>query len=216
MSKLDRTALGVKPREKYRLTTWPSYNEGLQQRGSLTLWLSEEVAQQWYHQGQGQQGGRVIYANACIVLLLTLKVTFKLPFVQLEGFACWLMTLLQLDLQIPNYSQICRRQKGLPVPIGLRKRLLGEPVPLVIDSRGLKGYGAGAWKVPQHGVGKRGTWRKLHWAVDEQRGQIMAHQLTEKETDDASQLPELVEKILQRGVQVNKVGADGSYDTFSI
>ena len=55
---------------------------------------------------------------------------------------------------------------------------------------------------------------QLHLAVDEQRGQIMAHQLTEKETDDASQLPELVEKRQQRGVEVNKVGAQGSYDTF--
>jgi len=214
MSKIDRTALGVKPKEKYRLTNWPAYNQGLKQRGSLTLWLSEEVAQQWYHQGQRQKGGRVIYANACIVLLLTLKVTFKLPFRQLEGFACSLMRLLQLDLQIPSYSQICRRQKGLPVPIGLRKGLLSEPVHLVIDSSGLKVYGEGEWKVRQHGVGKRRTWRKLHLAVDEQTGQIMAHQLTEKETDDASQLPELVEKIQQRGVKVNKVGADGSYDTF--
>jgi hypothetical protein len=214
MSKIDTTALGVKPKEKYRLTNWPAYNQGLKQRGSLTLWLSEEVAQQWYHQGQRQKGGRVIYANACIVLLLTLKVTFKLPFRQLEGFACSLMRLLRLDLQVPDYSQICRRQKGLPVPIGLGKRLLSETVHLVIDSSGLKIYGEGEWKVRQHGVGKRRTWRKIHLAVDEQTGQIMAHQLTEKETDDASQLPELVEKIQQTGVQVNKVGADGSYDTF--
>jgi hypothetical protein len=214
MSKIDTTALGVKPKEKYRLTHWPAYNQGLKQRGSLTLWLSDEVAQQWYHQGQRQKGGRIIYANACILLLLTLKVTFKLPFRQLEGFACSLMTLLQLDLQIPSYSQICRRQKGLPVPIGLCKGLLDEPVHLVIDSSGLKVYGEGEWKVRQHGVGKRRIWRKLHLAVDEQTGQIMAHQLTEKETDDASQLPELVEKIQQRSVQVNKVGADGSYDTF--
>lgn len=214
MSKIDTTALGVKPKEKYRLTNWPAYNQGLKQRGSLTLWLSDEVAQQWYHQGQRQKGGRVIYANACILLLLTLKVRFKLPFRQLEGFACSLMTLLQVDLRIPNYSQICRRQKGLPVPIGLSKALLGEPVHLVIDSSGLKVYGEGEWKVRQHGVGKGRTWRKLHLAVDEQTGQIMAHQLTEKQTDDASQLPELVEKIQQRGVQVNKVGADGSYDTF--
>ena len=214
MSKIDTTALGVKPKEKYRLTNWSAYNAGLKQRGSLTLWLSEDVAQQWYHQGQRQKGGQFIYANNCILLLLTLKVTFKLPFRQLEGFACSLMELLQVDLQIPDYSQICRRQNGLSVPIGLDKRLLGEPVHLLIDSSGLKVYGEGEWKVRQHGVGKRRTWRKLHLAVDEKTGQILAQRLTDKETDDASQLPELVAEGQKTVASVSKVGADGSYDTF--
>jgi hypothetical protein len=214
MSKIDKAAFEVKPKEKYRLTNWSAYNVGLKQRGSLSLWLSEELAQQWYHQGQRQKGGQFIYADACILLLLTLKVTFKLPFGQLEGFACSLMDLLQLDLQVPDYSQICRRQKGLPIPLGLGKRLLSEPIHLVIDSSGLKVYGQGEWKVRQHGVSKRRTWRKLHLAVDEQTGQILAQRLTDKDTHDASQLPDLVEQVQQRGVKVNRTGADGSYDTF--
>ena len=204
----------VKPKEKYHLANWPAYNAGLTQRGSLTLWLWEDVAQQWYHQGRAQKGGQFIYANSCILLLLTLKITFKLPFRQLEGFACSLMELLQLNLTVPNYSQICRRQKGLSVPLGLGKRLLGEVVHLVIDSSGLKVYGEGEWKVRQHGVSKRRTWRKLHLAVDEQTGQILAQQLTDKDTDDASQLPDLVQQVQQTGVKVSKTGADGSYDTF--
>jgi hypothetical protein len=157
MSKIAPPIDSVKPKEKYQLTNWSSYNAGLKQRGSLTLWLCEDVAQQWYHQGQRQKGGQFIYANACILLLLTLKVTFKLPFRQLEGFACSLMDLLKLDLCVPDYSQICRRQKGLPVPLSVSKGLLGEPVHLVIDSSGLKVYGEGEWKVRQHGVGKRRT-----------------------------------------------------------
>jgi hypothetical protein len=148
MSKIATLVLPAKPngaaqREKYRLTNWSAYNAGLKQGGSLTLWLSDEVAQQWYYQGQRQKGGQFIYANDCILLLLPLKVTFKLPFRQLEGFACSLMGLLKLDLQVPDYSQICRRQKGLPVPLGLNKQLLAEPVHLVIDSSGLKVYGEG-------------------------------------------------------------------------
>ena len=180
----------------------------------MTLWLCEDVAQQWYHHGQRQKGGQFIYANDCILLLLTLKVTFRLPFRQLEGFACSLMELLKVNLRVPDYSQICRRQKDLPAPLGLFKRLLGEPVHLVIDSSGLKIYGEGEWKVRQHGVSKRRTWRKLHLAVDEQTGQILAHRLTDKDTDDACQLPDLVQQVQQRGIKVNKTGADGSYDTF--
>jgi hypothetical protein len=70
------------------------------------------------------------------------------------------------------------------------------------------------WKVRQHGVGKRRTWRKLHLAVDEKTGQILAQQLTDKDVDDASQLPALVEEVGTTGSRINKVGADGSYDTF--
>jgi hypothetical protein len=174
MSKIDTSTVVVKLKEKYRLRNWSSYNAGLQQRGSLTLWLSEDVAQQWYHQVQRQKGGEFIYADECILLLSTLKVTFKLPFRQLEGFACWLMALLKLGLRVADYSQICRRQKGLTLPLGLSKCLLNEPVHLVIDSSGLKVYGEGEWKVPQHGVSKHRTWGKLHLAVDEKTGQILA------------------------------------------
>jgi D-hexose-6-phosphate mutarotase len=70
-------------------------------------------------------------------------------------------------------------------------------VPGVIESSGLKIYGQGEWKVPQHGVGKRRTWRKLHLAVDENTGQILAQRLTHKDVDDASQLPELVQEVQQ-------------------
>ena len=98
--------------------------------------------------------------------------------------------------------------------MGLGKRLLSEPIHLVIDSSGLKVYGEGEWKVGQHGVGKRGTWPKIHLAVDEQTGQILAHRLTDKDTDDACQLPDLVQQVRQTGVKVNRTGADGSYDTF--
>ena len=68
---------------------------------------------------------------------------------------------------------------------------------VVIESSGLKVYGEGEWKVRQHGVGKRRTWRKLHLAVDENTGQILAQRLTHKDVDDASQLPELVQEVQQ-------------------
>jgi len=216
MSKIVIPTEAIKPKEKYCLSNWSAYNEGLKQRGSLTLWLSEEVAQQWYYQGQQQKGGPFTYSNDCIVLLLTLKVSFKLAFRQLEGFACSLMRLLKLDLRIPDYSQICRRQKGLAVPLSFQKQLLSEPLHLVIDSSGLKVYGAGEWKVRQHGVGKRRTWRKLHLAVDEKSGQILAQRLTDKDINDASQLVDLVEDVRQAGIEVKKVGANGAYDTSEV
>jgi hypothetical protein len=29
------------PKQKHRVTNWPDYNEGLRQRGDLTVWINE-------------------------------------------------------------------------------------------------------------------------------------------------------------------------------
>jgi hypothetical protein len=50
----------------------------------------------------------------------------------------------------------------------------------VIDTTGLKVFGAGEWYVRKHGAGrgKRRTWRKLHLCVDEATKDIVAVDLT--------------------------------------
>jgi len=48
----------------------------------------------------------------------------------------------------------------------------------VVDSTGLKIFGAGEWKVRQHWVGKRRTWRKTDLAVDETRKDIIGIEVT--------------------------------------
>jgi transposase len=63
-------------------------------------------------------------------------------------------------------------------------------------------------------VSKRGTWRKIHLAIEEKTGQILSQRLTHKDTNDASQLPELVQEVQQAGVGVQKVGGDGAYATW--
>ena len=59
-------------------------------------------------------------------------------------------------------------------------RLPAGPVHLLIDSTGLKVYGAGEWLQEKHGARARRTWRKLHLAVDADTGMVMASTLTEK------------------------------------
>ncbi|MDX2249845.1 MAG: IS5 family transposase, partial [Bacteroidia bacterium] len=113
----------------------------------------------------------------------------------------------------PSYSQLSRRAKKLPVAIGAPKaqgRLF-----LVFDSTGLKVYGEGEWKVRQHGYSKRRTWRKLHLGVDEATGRVHAQALTEngKGDGDAQQFPALLDQVAS---PVERVGADGAYDTYEI
>jgi len=215
MTKVDALRNQHKPKDRYKITNWSEYNAGLKQRGSLTLWLDDKVAQSWYHQGPAKRGGQMIYSADCIVMLLSLKVTFRLGFRQLEGFAESILNLMGIDLQVPSYTQICRRQATLQVPLRIRQALRqGDAIHLVVDSSGLKIYGECEWKVRKHGWSKRRTWRKIHLGVDEHTGEITAVVLTDNKTDDAAVLGQLVADTFDQGVDIDKLGADGAYDTY--
>ena len=83
--------------------------------------------------------------------------------------------------------------------------------PIVIDSSGLNVHGEGEWKVRQHGVGKRRTWRKLHLAVDAENHEVIAAELTAAFVGDAPVLPDLLDQ-LDPEESIASVAADGLYD----
>ena len=96
-------------------------------------------------------------------------------------------------------------------------------VHIVIDSSGLKIYGQGERSAAVESTPARRrqtpylTRRargKIHLAVDEKTGQILAQRLRVKQSDDAWQLPDLVSEVRQTGLEVKKVGADGAYHTY--
>ena len=61
------------------------------------------------------------------------------------------------------------------------------PINLLIDSTGLKVFGAGEWLQEKHGAKARRTWKKLHLAVDADTGMIMASTLTGNDVGDPMQ-----------------------------
>lgn len=85
----------------------------------------------------------------------------------------------------------------------------GQPAHVLIDSTGLKVYGAGEWLQEKHGQKSRRGWRKLHLAVDAETGQIVASILTEQDVDDPSQVGPLLDQIEHA---IGRVMADGAYD----
>ena len=80
---------------------------------------------------------------------------------------------------------------------------------ILIDSTGLKVYGAGQWPEEKHGVRARRDWRKLHLAVDADNFSIVAHTLTDSDTIDPSQAGPLLSQTDGTPTQVT---ADGAYD----
>ncbi len=46
------------PKAKFTVTNWPEYENGLKQRGSLTLWLTPEAIALWKASARTTPGGQ--------------------------------------------------------------------------------------------------------------------------------------------------------------
>lgn len=86
-------------------------------------------------------------------------------------------------------------------------------IDIVVDSTGLKVFGEGEWKVPQHGAGKRRTWRKIHLAVDSSTHEIVAAVTTKSSTHDSAAVEPLLNQI---SIEVKSFRGDGAYDNHKI
>lgn len=196
-------------KKQYRIRNWQQYNKALVERGSLTVWMSAEALKNWSNTVKtGKRGRPVLYSNLAIQTMLTLQLLFRLPLRQTEGLLNSVLRLLTFELDAPDYSTLAKRTATLTVR--LSRRASQEPKHIVIDSTGVKVFGEGEWKVRQHGVGKRRTWRKVHIGVDEHTGEILATKVTDNSVHDSEVLPELLNQTLD---PVSRVSADGAYDT---
>lgn len=204
----------------YRISNWSHYNRALIQRGSLTVWVSEEAIRHWEYDGAPQHGGQYTYSALAIETCLKLRLIYKLPLRQTQGLVASIFRLLELNkVPVPHYSTLSRRHDGLPVTLCAKEAKSddeaaeGPPARhIVIDSTGLKVYGEGEWKQRQHGKSKRRTWRKIHLGLDPETGDITATRLTDNSQHDASQVAPLLEETLRQGRGISTVGGDGAYD----
>ena len=149
-------------KQKRKVTNWREYDAGLRQRGSLTVWFTDEAVQAWQAEPRTTRGGQPDYSALAILTALTLRAVFRLPFRQTEGLIGSVIGLLGLDLAVPDHTTLCRRAETLEVPRP-RPRSDGEPVHLLVDSTGLRLCGPGEWLVEKHGTRTRRSWRKLVW-----------------------------------------------------
>jgi len=195
-----------RPKTLYRVKNWSEYDRALVQRGSITIWLSEDFEENWQYSGEKQLGSQFEYSVQAITIMLTIKNVFHLPNRATEGFVRSLFAMLKVTLPVPDHTTLSRRGKGLEVT--LPKKVNGQ-VDIVMDSTGLKVYGEGEWKVRTHGKSKRRTWRKLHLGTDPQSGEIEAVALTENSVSDADMVEPLLDQIDQ---QIDHFAGDGSYD----
>ena len=194
------------PKQRHRVTNWSEYDAALRQRGSLTVWFTDEAAEAWAAEPRTTRGGRPSHSDVAITTALTLRAVFRLALRQTEGLVASIIGLLGLDLAVPDHSTLSRRAETLRVPRPRRGR---EPVHLLVDSTGLKLCGPGEWLVEMHGARTRRGWRKLHLATDADTGRIVASALTDKDADDGSRTGPLLDRI---DGPVASFTADGAFD----
>jgi hypothetical protein len=189
----------------------------LRQRGSLTVWFTDEAVAAWAAEPRATRGGQPRYSALAILTALTLRAVFRLAFRQAEGLIGSIIGLLGLTLRVPDHTTLSRRSATLAVPRPPRPSLgadgEGEPMHLLVDSTGLKLCGPGEWLVEKHGTRTRRSWRKLHLGVDAKTGQIVAASLTAKEVDDGAEVGALLDQV---DGAVASFTADGGYDQDSV
>ncbi|KZK81487.1 Transposase DDE domain protein [Pseudovibrio sp. W64] len=114
-----------------------------------------------------------------------------------------------LDLPVPDFSTLSRRADGLQLFDG-RQPPKSKLVHLVVDSTGVKIFGAGEWQETKHGNKvKCRSWRKLHLGMDLQSGEIVCCELTKDTVGDPTALSGLLDQIKD---PVATFRGDGAYD----
>src|SRR5271167_3890145 len=124
---------------RYKVRNWPEYNRALVRRGQLTLWFDERaVAAERDMARNNEPGGPKVYAAAAIERALILKSVFHLSLRATQGFLESVATLMRLELPVPDYGTVSRRQAGLAISLPAAFRSGARHV--VVDSTGLKVY----------------------------------------------------------------------------
>lgn len=184
---------------------WSRYNSTLVDRGKLTLWVPQDLTENWYCSDESSR----TYTDRAIEVLSILRFKFGLTLRETEGFAKSIFEWIGLKLDVPSYSTLCRRLGSLNL-ILWQDIQSNDRIHVVVDATGLKVYGEGEWKVRIHGHSKKRTWRKLHLAVDEANNRILGLVLTTNDFKDNEVLPVLMNQMDPENV--SRVTGDGAYD----
>src|SRR3954463_9405153 len=211
--KLNQAARHHIPRQRRKVTNWPAYDASLRQRGSLTVWFTDEAGDAWAAEPRTTRGGQPWYSELAILTALTVRAVFRLAFRQTEGLIGSIIGLLGLTLRVPDHPPLSRRAATVEVPQPRRPSPEAggdtEPLHLLVDSTGLKLCGPGEWLIEKHGTRKRRSWRKLHLGRDADTGQIVAATLTTHDVDDGAQVGPLLDQVAG---PVASFTGDGAYD----
>lgn len=190
-----------------RKRNWREYNKRLVQRGSLTFLIDPKIAETLGVGTRKKKKGRPLeFSDQLILMLLMIKIHYKMPYRMLEGFARFFFEQFK-KTKVPTYSLTCKRARGLSTKLPNLSSC--RPRTAIVDATGIKVQGEGEWKVKIHGKGRPRKWIKLHVAIDERTQEIVGEISTEATVDDGKAFPGVIQQV--RGCPETVIG-DGAYD----
>jgi hypothetical protein len=185
-----------------RKRNWREYNKQLVQRGSITFLIDPKLLKE--ERVKSKKPGRPLeYSDSLIIMLLMIKIHYRLTYRALQGFIESLLTAVA-----PCYTLVCKRAGSLKTP--LPKLGSSRPSVIILDASGVKVYGEGEWKVKVHGRGRPRKWLKIHIAIDSETQEIVAEATTESSVVDAQMTATLLEQVPN---SVKMTIGDGAYDS---
>lgn len=194
---------------------WHDYNQKLVNE-TVDLFVHRDVLESFKKLDSLNEGGKVghpfEYASSVILMICAVRNYFHLPYRQAEGFAKLLGGIW--GAKIPCYSQICRRQKTLNIPLNINEAYYedgGQPADIIIDSSGLKVSNRGEWMRQKWKV-RRG-FIKIHLTCDCKTHSITSVQVTDEHVHDSMQFKTLVSNAKERVRKIGRVFGDTSYDS---
>lgn len=100
-------------KKKFKVTNWSEYNKALCLRGAITVWLSEDAISQWYKSDRVYDGTGApkLYTDFAIITCHEIRLVYKLPLRQSQGFIDSLFQLMGIPLSCPDFSVLSRRKK---------------------------------------------------------------------------------------------------------
>jgi hypothetical protein len=191
----------------YRVKNWREYDKSLRDRGNIMLWISQNAIDAWTPPMTGKRGAQPVYSDTAIETALSLRLLFRLPLRQTEGFLHSILTLMNVALPCPDHTTLSRRNATVAIRRQLDQASDGA-LSLIVDSSGLKVCGQGEWHSQKHGEKPHKRWKKLHIGVDAQ-GWIVASTVTESHEQDPSQVPVLLSQVDHH---IDRFIGDGIFD----
>lgn len=200
-------------KQKFKVSNWPEYNQSLRQRGDITVWLSEDTISQWYETDRVYDGTGAprLYTDFAITICHEIRLVYKLPLRQCQGFIKSLFKMMNIPISCPDYSVLSKRLGVLNIKTPRYKKS-DKPDntihAIAIDSTGLKRFGRGEWHQEKYELSSKASWRKLHLAINQDH-YIEACTLTDRFSHDESQVNSLLNQI---DTPIDHFSADGAYD----
>jgi hypothetical protein len=121
----------------------------LAQRGDITLWISEDAIATWKPAPSGRPRAQKKFSDHAIETALTLRLVFKLPLHQAEGFLPSVLSLMGVHLEAPDHTSLSRRSQRLDLLLSPIPAV--SPIDLIVDSTGLSIVGEGEWAASKYG-----------------------------------------------------------------